>query len=203
MWIEAGRSDLAEAAVARLGESSVRHGFDAWELIADTQSAVLEAIGALRSGVAEAAELAAHADAVNGHIEVWQMLELRIFLPFYLTTAGALLAAAGDSDGAWRRYEESLQLAAQTGMRFYDAETLRRRAHLALDRDAVVADLHAALDLARSQAARPFELRIALDLHDLLGPEACPLLQQAIAAFDGGDATGELVEARARMLTRR
>jgi hypothetical protein len=36
-----------------------------------------------------------------------------------------------------------------------------------------------------------------------MGPEACPLLQQAIAAFDGGDATGELVEARARMLTRR
>lgn len=203
MWIEAGRSDLAGAAVAGLSESSVRHGFDAWELIADTQSAVLEAIGALRSGTAEAADLAAHADVVNGHIEVWQMLELRIFLPFYLTTAGALLAAAGDSDAAWQRYEESLQLAAQTGMRFYDAETLRRRAHLAPDRDAVVADLHGALDVARLQAARPFELRIALDLHDLLGPEACPLLQQAIAAFDAGDATGELAEARARMLTPR
>ena len=36
------------------------------------------------------------------------MLELRIFLPFYLTTAGALLAAAGDAGGARQRYDESL-----------------------------------------------------------------------------------------------
>jgi class 3 adenylate cyclase len=200
MWIEAGRLDLAEAAVADLSASSVRHGFDAWELIADTQTAVLEAVVALRSGTADAAELAGHADAVSGHVEVWQMLELRIFLPFYLTTTGALMAAAGDSDGAWQRYEESLQLAAQTGMRFYDAETMRRLAHLAPDRDAVVAALRGAVDLARAQAARPFELRIALDLHDLLGAEACPLLERAIDAFDGSDATSELDDARARMM---
>jgi hypothetical protein len=128
------------------------------------------------------------------------MLELRIFLPFYLTTAGALLAAADDSDGAWQRYEESLQLAAETGMRFYDAETTRRLAHLAPDRDATVAALGNALDLARSQAARPFELRIALDLHDLLGGEACPLLERAIDAFARADATSELEDARARVL---
>jgi class 3 adenylate cyclase len=200
MWIEAGRLDLAEAAVADLSASSMRHGFDAWELIADTQTAVLEAVGALRSGSADAAELAGHAEVVGGHVEVWQMLELRIFLPFYLTTAGALLAAADDSDGAWQRYEESLQLAAETGMRFYDAETTRRLAHLAPDRDATVAALGNALDLARSQAARPFELRIALDLHDLLGGEACPLLERAIDAFARADATSELEDARARML---
>jgi hypothetical protein len=203
MWIEAGRLDLAEAAIAELSASSVRHGFDAWELIADTQSAVLDAVAALRSGGTDAAELAGHADAVGGHVEVWQMLELRIFLPFYLTTTGALLAAAGDADGAWQRYEESLQLAAQTGMRFYDAETTRRLAHLAPDRDAVIAGLRSALELARAQAARPFELRTALDLHDLLGAEACPLLERAIDAFDGRDATSELDDARARVLIAR
>lgn len=200
MWIEAGRLDLAEAAVADLSASSARHGFDAWELIADTQVAVLEAVGALRSRAADAGELGGHADAVAGHVEVWQMLGLRIFLPFYLTTTGALLAAAGNADGAWQRYEESLQLGAQTGMRFYEAETMRRLAHLAPDRDAVIAALLSALDLARTQAARPFELRIALDLHDLLGAEACPLLERAIGAFDGRDATSELEAARARML---
>jgi hypothetical protein len=60
--------------------------------------------------------------------------------------------------------------------------------------------LRGAVDLARTQAARPFELRIALDLHDLLGAEACPLLERAIDAFDGSDATSELDDARARMM---
>ena len=92
------------------------------------------------------------------------MLELRVFLPFYLTTAGALLAASGDREGARERYQESLDLAAQTGMRFYDAETMRCLARLAGDHDAVVAALRAALELARSQEARPFELRIAQEL---------------------------------------
>ena len=88
-------------------------------------------------------------------------------------------------------------------MRFYDAETLRRLAHLAPDREAVVAALRSALDLARSQAARPFELRIALDLHALVGEPASSPLEQAMAAFDEGAPTTELAEARARVMTPR
>ena len=52
-------------------------------------------------------------------------------------------------------------------MRFYDAETLRCRAHLAEQTDEVVRQLEEALALARRQGARPFALRIALDLHDI------------------------------------
>jgi len=80
-----------------------------------------------------------------------------------------LLAAAGDGVGARLRYHESLALAAETGMRFYDAETMRRAAQLAPTRGQAVLELRAAFDLARSQRARPFELRIALDLHELAG----------------------------------
>jgi class 3 adenylate cyclase len=203
MWIEAGRLELADRALANLRSSGAEHGFDNWELIAATQTAVLEAIRALRSGTSDAGTLSEHADAVNGHVEVWQMLELRVFLPFYLTTAGALLAAAGDADGARERYEESLELAAQTGMRFYDAETTRCLAHLAGDRDAVVAALRAALALARSQAARPFELRIALDLDALAGEADPALLERAIGPFGDGAATPELDEARARLMPSR
>ena len=128
------------------------------------------------------------------------MLELRIFLPFYLTTAGALLAAAGDPGGARQRYEESLALAAETGMRFYDAETMRRVAHLARDRDAVVAQLRTALELARSQAARPFELRIALDLHELLGAAAPPAARARDRRLRRTRRDRDLEEARARLL---
>ena len=203
MWIEAGRLDLADEALADLRVTSARHGFDNWVLIAATQTAVLEAIGPLRSGTSDAAALAEHAEAIASFIEFWQALGLRLFLPFYLTTIGALLAAAGDADGARLRYEESLQLAAETGMRFYDAETTRCLAHLAPGRDAVVAELRAALDLARTQAARPFELRIALDLHDLLGNDANADLEQAMRAFDDGATTTELEAARARVMAPR
>ena len=74
--------------------------------------------------------LADQGEAVASMIQVWEALGLRVFLPFYMTTAGALLAAAGDRDGARQHYEESLALADETGMRFYDAETHRRLAQL-------------------------------------------------------------------------
>jgi len=120
-------------------------------------------------------------------------------VPFYLTTCGALLAASGDAGGARRRYEESLALAVETGMHFYDAETKRRLAQLASDPEARVGELRGALELACSQSARPFELRIALDLHELLGEDARPSLELAMAAFPQDASTLELERARARL----
>jgi tetratricopeptide (TPR) repeat protein len=171
MWIEAGRLDLAEEALDDLHFSSARHGFDSWELIAATQTAVLDASSALRSGSRDPAELSDHAEAISAYVELWQALGLRVFLPFYLTTIGALLAASGEVEPARRRFEESLRLGAETGMRFYDAETMRLSAHLAPGREDVISRLREALRLADAQAARPFELRIALDLRDLLGSD--------------------------------
>ena len=124
-------------------------------------------------------------------------LGLRIFLPFYITTCGALFAASGDAAGARGRYQESLELAARTGMHFYDAETARRIAHVPRSPTTKAASLRDALERARSQRARPFELRIALDLYDELGEEARPQLELAMAA--SGDATtADLEQARAR-----
>lgn len=199
-WIESGRLDDARAAIEELCASGASHGFAAWQLIGATQAATLEAVMALRSGgVPDSAALATQADGLSGFAEFLKALGLRIFLPFYITTCGALLAASGDADGARGRYEESLHLAAQTGMHFYDAETARRIAHLALEPDAKVASLRDALEQARSQGARPFELRIALDLYDELGEEARPQLEHAMAAFPADATTADLEQARARM----
>jgi class 3 adenylate cyclase len=203
IWIESGRLDEAGAALEELRTSSALHGFGNWQLIGATQAAALEAVAALRSGDSDVAALAEQASALSGFIEFWKALELRLFLPFYLTTCGALLAASGDAVGARDRYEESVQLAAATGMHFYDAETARRVAHLAADSDSKVAGLRDALELARSQAARPFELRIALDLHELLGEDARPPLELAMAAFPQDAQTIELERARARVSTPR
>ena len=154
---------------------------------------------------ADPAALSAHAETLGGYIELWQMLGLRVLLPFYLTTHGALLAAAGDLDGAraalrgvardWPR---------ETGMRFYDAETMRRWRTSPSDRDAVASA--AARRPSTSPVPRP------------RGPSSCasrstcttcwahdarPLLERAMRAFGDGAATGDLEEARARVTTPR
>jgi hypothetical protein len=170
MWMEEGRLDRAGEALADLHTSSARHGFDNWELVAATQDAALDGLRAMRSTPSATEDLADQAEVLGAFVELWLGLGLKVLLPFSITTQGALLSAAGDPDGARARYDESLALAADTGMRFYDAETMRRVAHLAPDRDQVIARLRAALDLARSQGARPFEQRIAHDLHEFEDP---------------------------------
>jgi hypothetical protein len=65
-----------------------------------------------------------------------------------------------------------------------------------------VAGLTSALDLARSQGAKPFELRIALDLHDLQGSAALDVLRQAVGGFRADASYPELDDARARLTTR-
>lgn len=200
MWMEEGRYDLAGEALADLHSSSARHGFDNWEVVAATQDAALDGLRAMRSTPSDAAALADHAEVLGAFIDLWVMLGLKVLLPFSMTMHGALLAAAGDVEGAQTRYDESLVLAADTGMRFYDAETMRRIAHLASNRDQTVSELRTALDLARSQEARPFELRIALDLHELLGRDADPLLEQAMRPFSDGAWTADLEDARARVM---
>jgi class 3 adenylate cyclase len=203
MWIESGHVAEAVAAVEHLRESGAQHGFGTWQMIGATQAAALDAICELRSSESDPTALAEHANTLSSFIEFWKALELRVLLPFYITTCGALLAASGDADGARQRYEESLQLAAETGMRFYDAETARRAAHLASEPEAKIVGLRDALALARSQAARPFELRIALDLHELLGEDARAPLELAMAAFPEDATTIELEKARARVSTPR
>ena len=132
------------------------------------------------------------------------MLGLRVLLPFYITTPGALLAAAGDVDGARERYEESLALAAETGMRFYDAETMRRIAQLAPDRDA------GRLGAARRTRTRPHRKQRGRSscasrstCTSLLGEDARSLLEQAMQAFGEGAMTAELEAARARLMVSR
>jgi class 3 adenylate cyclase len=202
MWMEEGRFDDAGAALADLHSSSARYGFDSWELVAAAQDAALAGLRAMRSMPAAAGDLADHAEALNAFVELWLAVDTKVFVPCWITTLGAMLAAAGDVDAAKARYDDSLALAAATGMRFYEAETLRRLAHLAHDRDQKLSGLREALDLARAQGARPFELRIALDLHELGGDDAEPVLRQALRPFSDSAWTADLEEARARVAER-
>ncbi len=196
-WVATERGDFASArAIADdVVESAGRHGFDGWTLIGLTQRAAVDTAESVR--LAEPPDtVRAHAESLAGLVALWEMNELLVFLPFYVTTVAAALAAAGDTAGARLRYEQSLALAARTGMRFYDAETSRRLARLAGDDAAVVAALEDARALARRQGARPFELRIALDLHELGAVGSGDALATAVGGFAADADLADLVRAR-------
>jgi len=95
-----------------------------------------------------------------------------MYLTFFDSDLGRLLIAASQPQVAPERLDTGLQLAQDTGMRFYDAELLRLRAHTHTDEDARRADIAAALALARRQGATLFELRAALDDFELRGEPA-------------------------------
>ena len=80
-------------------------------------------------------------------------------------------------------------------MRFYDAET-RGGSHTWSPSRSGDLELRAALELARSQRARPFELRIALDLHELVGRAAAPLLEEAMRPFENSPWIADLERPR-------
>jgi tetratricopeptide (TPR) repeat protein len=166
MWIEAGQLDRAEDLVDRINSSSARHGFDNWELIGATHMVALEGARLLHSDSDHARASADQGEGIATMIQLWEAVGLRVFLTFYMTTAGALFAAAGDRDRARQHYDDALALADNTGMHFYDAETNRRIAQLESEPDAQIAALRKALEIARSQGARPFELRISRELRE-------------------------------------
>ena len=113
-----------------------------------------------------------------------------------LALLARLLIAAGEFDAARQRLKIALDLAADTGMHFYDAELLRLRAHTTDVAAQQHADLTAAVDLARIQDARLFELRAALDHFEMSADAGRPALARAVAIFPADSAWPELVRAR-------
>ncbi|WP_431240933.1 hypothetical protein ACQ86B_28840 (plasmid) [Mycolicibacterium aichiense] len=94
------------------------------------------------------------------------------------------------------RLDTALTLAADTGMRVYDAELLRLRAQTHTDGAARRADLAAAFDVARRQHATLFELRAALDDFELRGHRARAALVDAASRVPSGYVWPELVRTR-------
>lgn len=195
MHTEAGDHAQAKARADELVELAARHGFDSWTMIGMTQQAAIPEGG----GAPTPEGASVQAATLGVFIGMWQMVELLVLLPYYLTVSAQALAASGDLDGARARCAEASELATRTGMRFYDAETARVAAALSEGDDEIEAALRAAHAIARRQGARPFELRIALDLHDLVGDAARPVLEEAVGGFATDAVLGDLERARQRL----
>ncbi len=201
-WTCAERGDLdaAQRLADELVDLGTRHGFDNWTMFGMTHQSALAAIAA--AGPA-GSDPAVAAQALEAMLGMWEALEVRVFLPFYETTAGAAFAAAGDVAAATAHYDRADSLGASTGMQFYAAETARRRALLASTDEAVEDGLRSALEIARAQGTRLFELRIALDLHGRVGAGTTSDLRRAVDAHADGASSADLDAARARLSTSR
>jgi predicted ATPase len=132
-------------------------------------------------------------------IEVWQALGASTYRPFYWCVLGRLLTAADQPDQARTRLDAALQFAADTGVRFYDAELLRARAHTHTDSSARAEGLAAARELARCQGAWLFEMRASLDDFELRGEPARKHLVDAVEKMPTDSPLPELARARAAL----
>jgi tetratricopeptide (TPR) repeat protein len=198
-WLAMEKGDL-EGSFALIQEMSTigeQHGYDVWSLVAMTQHAASTA--ARDIGNLDEASTGPGQAILGSLIGAWKAIDLSAFLPIYVTMLGRLAAKGGDVDRARTHYEESLRLAESTGMHFYDAETRRGLAHLADQTDEIVRGLGEALALARAQGSRPFELRVALDLHAIRGEAAAAELRAAVDGFAPDASYPELDDARARL----
>jgi class 3 adenylate cyclase/tetratricopeptide (TPR) repeat protein len=194
--IEAGQLERAAKLVKELNAEAKRHGFDFWVLIAATQQATIVALSALSGGEIDRDALQTHIATMTITVESWRAAEARLFVTFYDAILARLLTAAGKLDEARQRLEAALELGRETGVNFYRAELLRLRAHTAEDPDMRDADLRAAIDTARRQAATIFELRAAIDDFKLHGETSRDTLVDAISRFPANSGWPELGRAR-------
>ena len=197
--IEAGQLDLAAVPAAEVTELAERHGLDMDRLAAATWKASVGGLGAIGADDLDPTTLAAHIATMTTLLDTLRTFELNIFLTSSEAILGRLLIAAGQPEQARHRLDTALELARDTGMRFYDAELLRLRARTHTDPDARQADVAAALELARRQGATLFELRAALDDFELRGEPVRAALADAVARFPTDSAFPELARAQASL----
>ena len=119
------------------------------------------------SGDHGAGVLAALASGIDAHSKIGAIA----YLPFVRAQLAKGLIDAGHGDEAASLLAQALAQSEATGERFYAAELMRFHAEAqALQNDAAGAErsLHEAIELARRQQARLFELRSADALRRLM-----------------------------------
>ena len=196
--IETGQFDRAAVLATDLIDQAERHGFDAFRLLGCQQAAVsaVSVLAALGAEAPDPTALSNHVATMRTFVETFRMVGLNVYAAFHDGVVARLLTAAGQPEQARAHLDTALQRARDTGVRYYDAELLRLRAHTHADRDARCADLGAALDLARRQGATLFELLAALDDFKLRGEPARAALADAVSRFPANSALPKLAQAR-------
>jgi class 3 adenylate cyclase/predicted ATPase len=173
------------------------HGFPFWE-----------AGGRILDGWA-ATRLAASAKGVEilrAGLNAWRRTGAKLWLPIFLAIEAQAHARIGQGDAALHAVNEAITISEQTGERWALAEVMRIKAMLLLEFDRIDSkELEAllldALQVARRQQARCWQLRVACDLARLWHQEgrseaALQLVQSIYDQFEEGFASHDLIDAK-------
>ena len=143
-------------------------------------------------------------------LALWNEMHYRLFAPLTGTLLAEREAEAGRVEVGLATLDAQLAAIEQTGERWFDAEVHRVRGELLLklrrpDVAAAESAFMRAIEIARSQQTRTFELRAALSLAKLYQTTgrdqvASELLVPALVGFNAGPEVPEVEEAQ-RLLT--
>jgi class 3 adenylate cyclase/predicted ATPase/ABC-type transport system involved in cytochrome c biogenesis ATPase subunit len=143
-------------------------------------------------------------------LALWNEMHYRLFAPLTETLLAEREAEAGRVEVGLATLDAQLAAIEQTGERWFDADVHRVRGELLLklrrpDVAAAESAFMRAIEIARSQQTRTFELRAALSLAKLCQTTgrdqvASELLVPALVGFDAGPEVPE-VEVAQRLLT--
>ena len=197
MRVDAGQLGRARELVDEMIEKAVNFGFDFWQLFGATEGCMVDSEIALGSPDPDQSVLAGLIPTMTEFIEFWRAVGLYAYQTHYDCVLAKLLTATGRLEEARARIATALQIAADTGMHFHDAELLRARARTQTDQAARAADLVTAMELARKQDAPLLELRAALDDFDLRGEHARDVLAMAASRLPADSPVPEVVRAQA------
>jgi tetratricopeptide (TPR) repeat protein len=186
-----GDHEGAAACTQSMFEVAQRHGFAFWTTTAMLHRGLDRARGGDSQGLEE----------LQRGVEIWRhIINGEAYSPWAMTGLAEAQASAGRRGDALRSLDDALALAARTGSDFYSAETLRIRGEIRTGAGDAggVADIEAALDKARRQEARAFELRAAVALVGATGGSAGArtALLRAIDGLPPDAGNAELREAR-------
>jgi hypothetical protein len=197
MRVDAGQFDLARSLVAEMIEKAENYGFDFWQLFGATEQCMVDAEIALSFPEPDPSGLTGLIATLTEFVNFWRAVGLYAYQTHYDCVLAKMLTAAGRPDEARDRIAIALQISADTGMHFHDAELLRARAHTHSDEESRTADFAAATELSRRQDAPLFELRAALDDFAFRSEAARAGLTAAAAQLPADSALPEVARARA------
>jgi predicted ATPase len=137
---------------------------------------------------------------------LWDEMQYRLFAPLTGTLLAEREAEAGRVEAGLATLDRQVVATEETGQHWFDAEVHRVRGELLLklprpDVAAAESAFMRAIDIARSQQTRTFELRAALALAKFYrttdrDQSASDLLGPALVGFDAGPEVPEVEEAQ-------
>lgn len=157
--------------------------------------------------LADSGETAKSVSQMREGIGGWKQTGSGFTIPYFLALLSEACVADGRTEEAMELLSEARTLIDKTGEAFFEAELFRLEGELRLARNAdedgsrVEACFRRALDIARIQGAKAFELRAAMSLgrfwHERgTTSDAHRLLTQICSWFEGRAETSDLREAR-------